>query len=90
LTEPPADLSVEWCETTRTLEGLLPFGTDTSRIQICWDTTRTNDAGEMMIYLVDGDKEDIDNARTYVGYDLKEVLKYYQPGSLARRSRRRH
>jgi hypothetical protein len=75
------DTSVELRETARALEGLLPFGNNTSRTNICWDPTKTNDAGEMMICFVDGDEWSIEKARTDVGYDLKEVLKYYQPGS---------
>jgi hypothetical protein len=37
----------------------------------------------MLICLVDGDEWSADKARTDVGYDLKEVLKYYVPGSLS-------
>jgi predicted DNA-binding WGR domain protein len=78
------DIDVQLRETARALEGLLPFGSNNSRINICWDPTKINDAGEMLICFVDGDKWDIVEARTDVGYDLKEVLKYYQPGSFDR------
>ena len=36
----------------------------------------------MQICFIDGDEWNAAKARTNVGYDLKEVLKYYRPGSL--------
>ena len=39
----------------------------------------------MMICFIDGDEWDAAKARTDLGYDLKEVVKYYQPGTLDER-----
>jgi hypothetical protein len=80
-----ADITVELRQTAKTLSGLLPFGSNTSRVWICWDPKQRNADGEMMICFIDGDEWNAAKARTDLGYDLKEVVKYYQPGTLDER-----
>jgi hypothetical protein len=79
--EASADVNVKLRQAVKDLGGLLPFGTDASRGWICWDPTKINADGEMLICFVDGDEVGFGEARTDVGYDLKQVLKYYRPGS---------
>jgi predicted DNA-binding WGR domain protein len=67
------------------LAGLIAFGSDTDRTSICWDPAHTNADGEMLICFIDIDERATTDARTDVGYDLKEVLKYYQPGTFDER-----
>jgi hypothetical protein len=80
-----ADISVKQREAREELGGLLPFGTDASRSWICWDPTKTKPDGEMLICFLDGNEVGFGEARTDVGYDLKEVVKYFQPGTFDER-----
>jgi hypothetical protein len=74
-----ANVNAELGQAAKNLSGLLPFGSDTSRVSICWDPKQTNADGEMLICFVDRDEPSADKARADVGYDLKEIVKYYQP-----------
>jgi len=72
-----ADTSVEMRKRAKDLRGLLPFGYDTSRTDICWDPSKTASDGEMAICFYNHEYD----RRVELGRDLKEIVKYFKPGS---------
>jgi len=69
------DVTAEAKKRINAARNLIPFGSDTSRTDICWDPARTTPDGEMAICFYDHDDVRSRNA----GRDLKEIVKYYQP-----------
>ena len=78
-----ADTSVQMRQRAKDLRGLLPFGSDTSRTDICWDPSKTSPEGEMAICFYNHEYD----RRVEAGFDLKEIVKYFRPGSLSRYAR---
>jgi len=58
------------------LRGFIKFGRDTSRTDIYWDPTRTTRDGEMAICFMNHEYPWL----LELGRDLKEIVKYYEPG----------
>jgi predicted DNA-binding WGR domain protein len=75
-----ADPSPEGQKLSKVGRKLLPFGYDTSRTVICWDPSRATPNGELAISFFNYELA----RHTKLGTDLKEVVKYYRPGSLNR------
>jgi hypothetical protein len=65
------------------LKSLVAFGSDTSRMDLCWDPSERAGQHELGICFVDRDADwsSIRKARTEGGNHLLDVLKYYRPYS---------